>query len=92
MRPLMQKDLRIDFRFQSKQKELLHYAAAAVNMSVPAFIKKSALKEAKEIVSEKIQFVLPNKQWKVFCDRLDQPAQSIPKLKKLFAAPSIFHE
>ncbi len=87
-----QKDTRIDFRVKSQQKELLNYAASIQNMTLSAFVMESALKEAEEIVSEKIQFSLSQKQWKTFCDQLDQPAKSITKLKKLFSGPSVFNE
>ena len=88
----IQKDNRIDLRVKADQKELLNYAASLQDLSLSAFLKASALKEAQEIVTEKVHFSLPAQQWKSFCDRLDQPAKSIAKLKKLFSSPSVFDE
>ena len=85
-----QKDNRIDLRVKTDQKELLNYAASIQNISLSVFVMTSALKEAEEVVAEKVHFVLPAKQWQTFCARLDRPAMEIAKLKKLFSKPSIF--
>ncbi len=87
-----QKDTRIDLRIENTQKDFLVYAASLQNKKLSAFVVDCALKEAEELVSNKIQFALPPQQWKVFCTALDRPAREIPKLKKLFKAPNIFHE
>lgn len=87
-----QKDTRIDLRIENTQKDFLVYAASLQNKKLSAFVVDCALKEAEELVSNKIQFALPQQQWKAFCTALDQPAREIPKLKKLFKTPNIFHE
>ena len=92
MPKIVQKDNRIDLRVKADQKELLIYAASLQDLSLSGFIMTSALKEAQEVVTEKMHFSLPAKQWKSFCDRLDQPAKSISKLKQLFSKPSVFDE
>lgn len=88
----LQKDERMDLRVKAEQKELLNYAASLQDLSLSAFVMASALKEAQAVVTEKVHFSLPVKGWESFCARLDQPAQSIPKLKKLFSRPSVFDE
>ncbi len=87
-----QKDNRMDLRVKADQKELLIYAASLQDLSLSAFVMASALKEAQAVVTKKTHFSLPAKEWKSFYARLDQPAQSIPKLKKLFSRPSVFDE
>lgn len=90
MAHVIQKDNRIDLRVKADQKELLNYAASLQELSLSAFIMASALKEAQEIVTEKVHFTLSPKQWKSFCDELDQPPKTVPKLKKLFSKPDVF--
>jgi len=86
------KDDRIYFRVKSSEKDFLNYAAAQRNVDLSVFVRDSAIKEAEEVMAEKVHFSLPDKQWKAFCAALDRPAREIPKLKKLFAKPSIFDE
>ena len=86
------KDDRIDLRVNRSQKNFLNYAASLRSMKLSTFILYSAEKTAEEIVTEKIHFSLPKKQWDSFCKALDKPARVIPKLKKLFKGPAIFDE
>ena len=88
----IQKDNRIDLRVKADQKKLLNYAASLQDLSLSAFVMASALKEAQGMVTEKAHFSLPAKQWRVFCDRLERPAKTNLKLKKLFLKPSVFDE
>jgi len=88
----IQKDTRIDLRIELSQKDFLVYAASLQNKKLSAFVLDCALKEAEEMISNKVQFTLLPQQWKAFCSALDQPAREIPKLKKLFKEPSIFNE
>ena len=88
----IQKDTRIDLRIENSQKDFLIYAASLRNMRLSAFVLDSALKEAEELVANKINFPLNDRQWKAFSSALDKPAREIPKLKKLFKGPNIFNE
>ena len=88
----IQKDTRIDLRIENSQKDFLIYAASLRNMKLSAFVIDSALKEAEDLVANKIRFPLTDHQWKAFCSALDKPAREIPKLKKLFKSPDMFHE
>lgn len=84
------KDDRIDLRVEDSQKEFLVYAASLRKLKLSAFVLASALKEAEEVVADKVYFSLPEKQWNTFCAALDKPAREIPKLRKLFAGPNVF--
>lgn len=88
----IQKDTRIDLRIENSQKEFLVYAASMRNVKLSTFVLDSALKEAEELVTNKVHFPLTDHQWKAFCAALDRPAREIPQLKKLFKEPNIFHE
>ena len=87
-----QKNDRIDVRVKESQKNYLVYAATLRDVKLSTFILDSAMKEAEEVVNQNVHFALPDKQWKAFCSALDKPAREIPRLKKLFAKPSIFDE
>jgi len=89
---IKQKNERLDLRVKDSQKNYLIYAATLRDMKLSAFVLDSAMKEAEEVVNQNVHFKLPEKQWKAFCQALDQPAREIPALKKLFAKPSIFDE
>lgn len=86
------KTTRIDVRAKIRQKEYLIYAASLLDMDLTSFVLSSAVKEAEKVISENIEFLLEKEQWDAFCDALDQPPRTIPKLRKLFAKKSIFKE
>lgn len=87
----VQKDTRIDLRIENSQKDFLIYAASLRNMKLSTFVIDSALKEAEELVANKVNFPLPAEQWQAFCSALDKPAKEIPKLKNLFKGPNVFN-
>lgn len=86
------KDDRIDLRVETDQKDFLNYAAQIRKMKLSAFVLASALKEAEEVVADKVHFLLSAKQWKAFSAALDEPAREIPKLKQLFKGHDRFKE
>lgn len=88
----IQKDTRIDLRIENSQKEFLIYAASMKNVKLSTFVLDSALREAEGLVANKVHFPLTDHQWKAFRAALDRPAREIPRLKKLFKEPNIFHE
>ncbi len=85
------KDTRIDLRIENSQKDFLVYAASLSNQKLSAFVINSALKEAEDLVANKVQFNLSDHQWKDFCSVLDKPAREIPKLKKLLKGSKVFN-
>jgi len=86
------KTTRIDVRAKARQKEYLIYAASLLDMDLTSFVLTSAVKEAEKVISENVEFSLKKEQWDAFCDALDQPPRTIPKLRKLFKKKSIFKE
>ena len=86
----IQKDTRIDLRIENSKKDFLVYAAALRNKKLSAFVIDSALKEAEELVANKVQFPLTDHQWKIFSSALDRPPREIPKLKRLLKGPNVF--
>ena len=46
-----------------------------------------SLAAAQQIIADQLQFRLPKKQWKQFCDELDAPPKTIPALRKLLTKP-----
>ena len=86
------KTSRIDMRVKENQKALLVYAASLRGQRLSAFLLESAIKVAEEITTSQNNFTLPEKQWEAFNAALDRPARAVPKLRKLFKGPKIFHE
>ncbi len=89
---IAQKNKRIDFRIENKQKRFLMYVASLRHKKLSAFLLECALKEAEELMANRNHFQLPEQQWQAFCAALDSPAREIPKLKNLFKGPNIFDE
>jgi uncharacterized protein (DUF1778 family) len=88
----MPKDTRIDLRVETKQKQLLSYAAKTKGLKLSTFVLDSALKEAEVLLTEQTHFALPARQWQAFCAALDRPAKDIPALKRLLAERTRFEE
>ena len=86
------KNDRIDVRVKSSQKSYLMHAATLRDVKLSTFVLESAMKEAEEADNQNVHFVLPEKQWKAFCEALARPAREIPRLKKLFEKPGLFDE
>ena len=56
-------------------------------------ISDSVLKQStapQHVIADQVQFELPKKQWKEFCDALDAPPKPIPALRRLLTKPGLF--
>jgi len=67
-------------------------AAIERGQSLTEFILRSACTEAELALADQRRFVLDDKQWKAFTAALDRPAQPKPRLRRLFAEPSILEK
>jgi uncharacterized protein (DUF1778 family) len=71
---------RINLRATDRQET----GAETTGLSVTDFILDSACFEAEHVLADKREFVVSPKQWKVFVEALDRPAQIKPELARLF--------
>lgn len=73
----------ISLRMLDKHKEIIDYAAECSGKTRSAFIVESALEKARDLLSEKKDFVLTPDQWDKFVKILDQPIPDNPDLDRL---------
>ncbi len=90
-RAVAQKESRLSIRASEPEKALLRQAAQARHMNTSQFVLQASLDAARAILVDQTEFRLPPEQWKAFCDRLDEPAKSIPALRKLFSEEEPYH-
>lgn len=84
---LTQKETRLSIRASEAEKAILAQAARARHTNVSQFVLQVSLDAAHAMLIDQTEFRLPPKQWKAFCERLDEPARVIPALRDLFGEP-----
>ncbi len=60
--------------------------------SLTDFVIRSACAEAEQALADQRRFVLDTAQWSAFVAALDCPVQAKPRLRRLFAEPSVLEE
>jgi uncharacterized protein (DUF1778 family) len=83
---------KLDLRLSAEAKRTLAAAAAASQRSVSEFGRESTLARAEEILPDRRQFRLDEKQWKAFLAAPNAPPRPTPRLKRLFKEPSAFEK
>ena len=84
------KEERIEIRLASAEKERIRQAAVLSHLNISEFVLRAVRSVADETLASQTRFVLPEDQMQAFYAALDQPAQSIPRLKELLKKPSVF--
>ena len=84
------KEERIEIRLASAEKERIRQAAILSHLNISEFVLRAVRSVADEILASQTRFVLPEDQMNAFYAALDQPAQSIPRLRELLKKPSVF--
>lgn len=85
-----QKASRFSIRATATQKRVIAEAARIRDTTISDFVLEQSLTAAQQVIADQVQFRLPKKQWKQFCDALDAPPKTIPALRKLLAKPGLF--
>ena len=80
---------RLNLRAPGRQMSLIKRAAAERGQNVTEFVVESAYCEAQQTLADRQNFTLTQEQWDAFTTALEQPPRIIPRLKQLFAEPSI---
>ena len=60
--------------------------------SLTDFIIQSACAEAERTLADQRRFSLDADQWNAFVAALDRPVQTKPRLRRLFAEPSVLEQ
>jgi uncharacterized protein (DUF1778 family) len=85
-----QKVSRFSIRASATQKRVIAEAARIRETTISDFVLEQSLTAAQQVIADQVQFRLPKKQWKQFCDALDAPLKTIPALRKLLTKPGLF--
>src|SRR5271169_1361846 len=80
---------RINLRVTDRQEKLIRTGAETTGLSVTNFILDSACLQAEHVLADKREFIASPKQWKVFVEALDRPAQIKPELARLFSETGV---
>src|SRR5579859_3153017 len=83
---------RLNLRTSSEQEELMRRAAQERGENLTDFIIRSACAEAEQTLADQRHFSLDANQWNAFVAALDRPVQPKPRLRRLFAEPSILEQ
>ena len=76
----------------SAQQELMRQGAQERGESLTDFIIRSACAEAEQTLADQRRFSLNADQWIAFVAALDRPPQPKPRLRLLFAEPSVLEQ
>lgn len=85
-----QKASRFSIRASATQKKIIAEAARIKDTTISDFVLEQSLTAAQNVIADQVQFKLPKKQWKEFCEALDAPPQTISSLRKLLTKPGLF--
>jgi len=84
------KDTRINLRGTSAELEFIRRAAQASQKSLTEFVLESAAIAAERVLTDRREFALDSKAWKVFQIALERPAVLKPRLQALLAESEPF--
>ena len=87
-----QKVSRFSIRASATQKRVIAEAARIKDTTISDFVLEQSLTAAQQVIADQVQFKLPKKQWKEFCDALDAPPKKIPALRRLLTRPGLFDD
>jgi uncharacterized protein (DUF1778 family) len=83
---------RLNLRASAQQEELMRQGAQERGESLTDFIIRSACAEAEQTLADQRRFSLNADQWIAFVAALDRPPQPKPRLRRLFAVPSVLEQ
>ena len=70
-------------RASTTQKRIIADAARIKGTTIGEFVLEHSLPAARQIIADQVQFSMPQKRWREFCEALDAPPKTIPALRKL---------
>src|ERR1700754_4047069 len=85
-----QKASRFSIRVSATQKRVIAEAARIKDTTISDFVLEQSLTAAQQVIADQVQFRLPPKQWKQFCNALDAPPKTLPSLRRLLTKPGLF--
>ena len=74
---------------KATQKKGIAEAARTKHTTNSDFVLEQSLTAAQQVIADQVQFRLPKKQWKAFCNALDAPPKTISALRRLLSKPGL---
>jgi uncharacterized protein (DUF1778 family) len=84
------KSERFAVRLTSEQDALIRRAAEVEGTDLTNFTVTATLAHARNVLADRRLFVFEDAAWTEFLAALDRPVADMPRLKRLFAKPTIF--
>lgn len=75
---------RLNFRLSAEQERALRQAAALTGQSVSGFVLSSAVEHAHELLQRANTIAMSDAAFRKFVAALDEPAEEVPELVRLF--------
>ena len=79
---------RLNFRLTPEQERALRQASALTGQSLTGFVLSSAVDRAHELLDRANAIQLSDASFRRFVAALDEPAEDVPELARLFRRPS----
>lgn len=79
---------RLNFRLAPEQEHALRQAAAITGQSVSGFVLSSAVDHAQDVLQRANTIALSDSAFRAFVAALDEPAEEVPELVRLFRRTS----
>jgi uncharacterized protein (DUF1778 family) len=76
---------RFSIRATAKQKDLIARVASRSNKTISEFVLENAIEAAEALEMDNANFAVSREKYEQFLAALDEPAKSIPALRKLFS-------
>jgi uncharacterized protein (DUF1778 family) len=83
---------RFNFRVSDREARLIRLGAKHRGVNITNFILESACVRAEQEITDARHFELTPRAWQVFAEALDRTTQVKPRLKKLFAEPTVLDQ
>ena len=83
---------RLNVRIPPYEKAMLEAAASLERTTLSQFVVREAVVAAGRRLQEESRLELSDEEFAAFMQRLDEPARTIPALRRLAEQPSVFDE
>ncbi len=80
---------RFNVRLSEREARLIRMGAEQRGVNITDFVLESACARAELEIAEARHFDLSSRDWQRFTEALDRPVKTKPRLKRLFAEPTI---
>jgi uncharacterized protein (DUF1778 family) len=87
-----QRTERLNVRLSDREARLIRLGAEHRGVNITNFILESACVRAEQEIADARHFELSSNDWQRFCQALDRPARTKPRLKKLFSESTVLEQ